>query len=150
DRLLTAFASEAALGVQRAELAQAASHAEALMEADEMKSALMTSISHDLKTPLAGIKTSVSSLLDDSVSWSGDDRLAFLGTIDSQADRLDRVISDILDLNRIESGAIAPALRSTEVLPLLEDVRGRTALVTTDRMLTVETPSHLYVEADES
>ena len=50
--------------MQRAELAQAAAHAEALVQADEMKSALMTSISHDLKTPLAGIKTSVTSLLD--------------------------------------------------------------------------------------
>ena len=69
-----------------------------------MKTALMTSISHDLKTPLAGIKASVSSLLDNSVVWSEEDSAAFLETIDSQADRLDRVISDILDLNRIESG----------------------------------------------
>ena len=92
--------------MQRVELAQAAAHAEALREADEMKTALMTSISHDLKTPLAGIKTAVSSLLDGTVAWSDEDVQAFLETIDSQADRLNRVISDILDLNRIESGVV--------------------------------------------
>ena len=74
DSLLAAFAGEAALGVQRVELAQEAAHAEALRQADEMKTALMTSISHDLKTPLAGIKAAISSLLDDSVDWSEEDR----------------------------------------------------------------------------
>ena len=146
ERLLAAFASEAALGLQRAELAQAASHADALMQADEMKSALMASISHDLKTPLAGIKTSVSSLLDRAVSWSDEDRQAFLETIDSQADRLDRVISDILDLNRIEAGEIAPALHALDVHDLFEDVRERTAFATHDRTLTVQTPGGAFIE----
>ncbi len=150
DRLLAAFASEAALGVQRAELAQAAAHAEALMQADEMKTALLTSISHDLKTPLAGIKTSVSSLLDGTVSWTDEDRRAFLETIESQADRLDRVISDILDLNRIESGAIAPVLRPVEAQALFDEVRERTAMVTSGRPVAVDAPERLAVEADES
>lgn len=150
DRLITAFASEAAMGVQRAELAQAAAHAHALMEADEMKSALMTSISHDLKTPLAGIKTSVSSLLDASVAWSEDDRRAFLETIDSQSDRLNRVISDILDLNRIESGAVAPAPHAVYVASLFEEVLERTMLVTAGRHVIVNVPPDVVVEADES
>ncbi|MDP9238698.1 MAG: ATP-binding protein [Chloroflexota bacterium] len=150
DRLLAAFASEAALGVQRAELAQAAAHAEALMQADEMKSALMTSISHDLKTPLAGIKTSVSSLLDQSVKWTDDDRDAFLETIDSQADRLNRVISDILDLNRIESGVVAPAPRPIEVRWLLEDARERSAIATRGRAVTIDATRDVYVQADPS
>jgi two-component system sensor histidine kinase KdpD len=107
-QLLGAFAGEAALGVQRVELARGAAHADVLRQADAMKSALMASISHDLKTPLAGIKTAVSSLLDEEVRWSDQDRRSFLDTIDSQADRLDRVITDILDLTRIESGARAP------------------------------------------
>jgi two-component system sensor histidine kinase KdpD len=150
DSLLTAFAGEAALGVQRSELAHAAAHADALKQADEMKSALMTSISHDLKTPLAGIKTAVSSLLDNSVQWSDEDKAAFLETIDSQADRLNRVISDILDLNRIESGVIAPALRPIGVRALLEDARDRTALYTRPRVVTVDASSDAFVLADES
>ena len=150
DSLLTAFASEAALGLQRAELAREAEHAGALKQADEMKTALMTSISHDLKTPLAGIKTAVSSLLDTSVDWSDEDKAVFLDTIDSQADRLNRVISDILDLNRIESGVIAPALRPVPVRALLEDARERTALYTRPRVVTVDAPANTSVLADES
>ncbi|HEX5480763.1 MAG TPA: ATP-binding protein [Dehalococcoidia bacterium] len=149
DRLLAAFASEAAQGVQRAELAQAAAHAEALMQADEMKTALMTSISHDLKTPLAGIKTSVSSLLDGAVNWSENDRRAFLETIDSQADRLNRVISDILDLNRIESGVITPNRQPVDAHSLLVEARARTALVTSGREVTVEAEPFPLL-ADES
>ncbi|MHB8377349.1 MAG: sensor histidine kinase [Dehalococcoidia bacterium] len=150
DQLLTAFAGEAALGVQRAELAQAASHADALKQAGEMKTALMTSISHDLKTPLAGIKTAVSSLLDTTVRWSPDDVDAFLSTIDSQADRLNRVISDILDLNRIESGVIAPLVRPADARRLLEEAAERTALVTGDRRVIIDAPPDLHIEADRS
>ncbi len=150
ERLLSAFASEAALAVQRVELASAAAHAEALKQADEMKTALMTSISHDLKTPLAGIKTSVSSLLDESMVWSDDDRRAFLQTIDSQADRLNRVISDILDLNRIESGAIAPALGPVDVRDVFDDASDRVRIVLDGRHLRVDAEPGLVVEADAS
>lgn len=150
DGLLAAFASEAAQGVQRAELTQAAAHAEALMEADEMKAALMASISHDLKTPLAGIKTSVSNLLDGDVAWSDDDRRAFLETIDSQADRLNRVISDILDLNRIESGVISPKLEPLPARSLLEEAAARASLVTGGRAVTIDADPSAVAVADES
>lgn len=150
DRILAAFASEAAQGVQRAELAQAAAYGEALIRADEMKTALMTSISHDLKTPLAGIKASVSSLLGSSVNWSQEDTQAFLETIDSQADRLNRVISDILDLNRIEAGVIAPNLQPVETRVVLDETRARTSLVTSGREVTVDAPPGAIALADES
>jgi two-component system sensor histidine kinase KdpD len=150
EHLLEAFASEAALAVQRVELVQAAAYADALQQADEMKSALMTSISHDLKTPLAGIKASVSSLLDASVNWSDDDRMAFLETIDSQADRLNRVISDILDLNRIESGVLSPTLTPVRVRPLLDEVRSETAMATAGRRVDVAADDELHVRADEA
>jgi two-component system sensor histidine kinase KdpD len=103
-----------------------------------------------LKTPLAGIKTAVSSLLDDTVNWSGDDRRAFLETIDSQADRLDRVISDILDLNRIESGVLTPAMIHLHARSLLADVREATALATAGRKVTVDAPDDIYLSADET
>jgi two-component system sensor histidine kinase KdpD len=150
DRLLAAFASEAALALQRVELAQAAAHADALMQADKMKSALLASISHDLKTPLAGIKTGVSSLLDRSVNWSPEDVQAFLETIDSQADRLNRVISDVLDLNRIEAGAVTPMPRTVRARDLLEEARDRTASVTAGRNVCVDVPIEVRVLTDES
>jgi two-component system sensor histidine kinase KdpD len=150
EDLLEAFAREAALAVQRVELAYEAAHAEALRQADELKTALMASISHDLKTPLAGIKAAVSSLLDRSVSWTQEDVQSFLETIDSQADRLDRVISDILDLNRIEAGAIAPVRRVTEARRLLEEAVERTRTTTAGRRVTVSATEGLLVEADTS
>jgi len=150
EQLLVPFANEAALAVQRVELAAAAAHADALREADEMKTALMTSISHDLKTPLAGIKTSVSSLLDESVDWSPEDRAAFLATIDSQADRLNSVISDILDLNRIEAGVVSAVLRPLVAADLLREAVARTTGPTGGREVTVDATPQLLVEGDES
>jgi two-component system sensor histidine kinase KdpD len=150
EHLLVTFAGEAALAVQRVELAAAAAHAEALREADEMKTALMTSISHDLKTPLAGIKTSVTSLLDKNVKWSAEDVAAFLETIDSQADRLNQVISDILDLNRIEAGVVAPVCRPLAARDLLDEARSRTAASCAGRGVTVDASADLLVLADES
>jgi two-component system sensor histidine kinase KdpD len=150
EELLDAFAREAALGVQRVELAREASHAEALREADEMKTALMTSISHDLKTPLAGITASVSSLLDNSVEWTDEDRASFLETIESQADRLNRVISDILDLNRIEAGVVKATLSDVGVRNLLNEAAERTRLATASRAVGVVAPDELSVRADRS
>jgi two-component system sensor histidine kinase KdpD len=150
EHLLEAFASEAALAVQRVELVQAAAHTDALKQADELKTALMTSISHDLKTPLAGIKTSVSSLLDETVDWSEEDKRAFLETIDSQADRLDRVISDILDLNRIESGTMSPSLQPVHARALLLDARDATRMATSGRRVDVTAADDVFVEADEA
>jgi two-component system sensor histidine kinase KdpD len=150
EDILQAFAREAALGVQRLELAQEAAHAAALREADELKTALMASVSHDLKTPLAGAKAAVSSLLDKSVSWSQEDTDAFLEAIDSQIDRLNRVISDILDLNRIESGVVTPVRRKVNVRHLLEEVVERTRTATAGRSVTMAGPSDLSAETDEA
>jgi two-component system sensor histidine kinase KdpD len=150
ESLLTAVAAEAAQAVQRAELARQAAHAQALREADEMKTALMASISHDLKTPLASIKAAVASVLNKEVAWSDEDIDAFHRTIDSQADRLDRVISDILDLNRIEAGALTPEQAPVPAAALLERAREVTAIETEGRQVTVEAPAALRVVADES
>jgi two-component system sensor histidine kinase KdpD len=150
EDLLNAFAREAALGVQRVELAQEAAHAEALRQADEMKTALMASVSHDLKTPLAGIKAAVSSLLDHSVAWSPEDVASFLETIDSQADRLNRILSDILDLNRIESGVVAPLRKNVSVRDLLEEAVERTRTTTAARTVTIDAPAAAVAYADES
>lgn len=149
-RLLSAVASEAAVAVQRAQLGQAAAHAEALREADELKTALMASISHDLKTPLAAIKAAITSILDRNIAWTQEDMVAFHETIDSQADRLNRVISDILDLNRIEAGTLTPDETPVRVLELLQDARDVTAFETRGRVVTVEAPPELRVLADES
>ena len=76
-------------------------------ESDRLKSALLSSVSHDLRTPLAGIKAAASSLLQKDVQWSEEDRDAFAADIDAEADRLTRLVSNLLDLSRIEAGALA-------------------------------------------
>ncbi len=149
ESLLGAVAAEAALALQRTELARGAAHAEALREADQMKSALMASISHDLKTPLAGIKAAISSILDESVNWSAEDLRAFHRVIDSQADRLDRVISDILDLNRIESGGVHAERAPVRALELLRSAKDATALVTAGRDITINARGDLWLLTDE-
>jgi two-component system sensor histidine kinase KdpD len=150
EQLLSAVASEAALALQRAELAREAAHAQALREADEMKSALMASVSHDLKTPLAAISGAIGSVMDQSVQWSNDDIDAFHQTIASQSDRLNRLISDILDLNRIESGTLKPEQDAVLAEALLEKARDLTAPQTSGREVTVDAEPLLEALTDEA
>jgi two-component system sensor histidine kinase KdpD len=141
-------AGEAALALHRAELAREAAHAQALHDADEMKTALMASISHDLKTPLAGIKAAISSLLDARIRWSEDDVSAFLHTIDAQSDRLNRLISDILDLNRIEAGDLQPDRTNIDVRTLLARAREVTAYEAKGREVIIDAPGGLTAVGD--
>ena len=148
--ILTAIAGEAAVTLHRLALSHEAAHAEALQEADEMKTALMASISHDLKTPLAGIKAAISSLMDRRIQWSEEDVDAFLRTIDSQADRLNRLISDILDLNRIEAGELTPESTPLDAATLLNRAREATAFETLGRQVSIEVPGFVSLMADEA
>jgi two-component system sensor histidine kinase KdpD len=149
-RLLGACAGEAALAAQRVELARAASHAEALREANEMKTALMASISHDLRTPLAGIKAAVTNLLDGAVEWSRDDVRSFLAVIESETDRLDRVITEILDLNRIESGVVTPRIAAVAVDDIIAEAVDRTSAATAGRRVSLAAAPGAHAWADEA
>ncbi len=106
--LLGSFADQAALALERVRLTSEAARAEVLAQSDELKSALLASVSHDLRTPLATIKTSVSSLQDDSIEWPPEARAEFLEAIDEETDRLTRMVANLLDLSRIEGGALRP------------------------------------------
>jgi two-component system sensor histidine kinase KdpD len=150
ERLLEAFAREAALSLQRVRLAQEAAHADVLRQADAMKSALLASVSHDLRTPLAGITAAVSSLNDRSVAWSDADRDAFLRAIETQARLLDSIIGDILSLSRIESGAISPSIESVPVVDMLAAARERTAIATQGRDVSIDADATLEARTDES
>ncbi|MGO8947621.1 MAG: ATP-binding protein [Ktedonobacterales bacterium] len=106
--LFTAFCDQIALAIDRFTLQEQAIHAEALRESDQLKNALLGSVTHDLRTPLAAIQASVGSMLESDVSWSEAERREFLETIESSAYRLSRLVNNLLDLSRLEAGVAEP------------------------------------------
>jgi two-component system sensor histidine kinase KdpD len=104
--VLGTFANQAALAVDRAQLREEALRARLLEEIDRWRSALMGAVSHDLRTPLASIKTAVSSLRQVGTRLDPGDRAELLELIELQSDRLARLVSNLLDMTRIEAGAL--------------------------------------------
>src|SRR5215210_6914415 len=127
QQTLMTFVDQAALALERARMSQEAAQASALAQSDELKSALLAAVSHDLRTPLASIKASATSLLDDSVAWDEETRHDFLQAIDEETDRLTLMVSNLLDLSRIEGGALRPQKDWYDIDELILDVRARLA-----------------------
>jgi two-component system sensor histidine kinase KdpD len=108
DRLLRLFANEGALAIGRARLAQAETAARVLGESDQLKSALLSSVSHELRTPLATIKAAATSLRHGEVPWESETRAELLEIMEEEADHLNRLVGNLLDMSRIEAGALRP------------------------------------------
>ena len=120
QRVLSAFVAQLAAAIDRRRISAQAAQATALAEANELRSALLQAVSHDLRTPLAGIKASASSLRQLDIAWSDFDRSEFLRTIEDETDRLTALVGNLLDMSRIQAGAVAPRTRSVgleEVVP---------------------------------
>jgi two-component system sensor histidine kinase KdpD len=109
QRLLTAFATEVAVAYQQRQLAEAAEAAEPLAEADRLRTALLNAVSHDLRTPIASAKAAVSSLRSRDVHWSEADRDELLANADNALDRLTALVTNLLDLSRLQAGALSVA-----------------------------------------
>ncbi len=137
QQTLMTFVDQAALALQRARLSQEAAQASALAQSDELKSALLAAVSHDLRTPLASIKASATSLLDKSVEWDEETRQDFLEAIDEETDRLTLMVSNLLDLSRIEGGALRPQKDWYDIDELIVDVRARLAPRTRNHPLII-------------
>jgi two-component system sensor histidine kinase KdpD len=127
QELLGSFANQAALALERGLLSEEAAKVAALAESDQLKSALLAAVSHDLRTPLAVTKACVTSLLDQSVYWTDGERDEFLRSIDEETDRLTLLVSNLLDLSRIEGGVLRPDMEWYDISELIEDVFGRLA-----------------------
>ncbi|MGW3357224.1 ATP-binding protein [Streptomyces bungoensis] len=120
-RVLAAFAAQAAVVLDRQRLQQRADEAKALAEGNRIRTALLAAVSHDLRTPLAGIKAAVTSLRSDDVEWSEADQAEFLAAIEEGADRLDHLVGNLLDMSRLQTGTVTPIIRETdldEVIPM--------------------------------
>ena len=114
-RLLDGLAAQAAAALDRDRLRTQAAQAEALAEGNRMRTALLAAVSHDLRTPLASIKASVSTLRQTDVEWTPADEAALLATIEQSADRLDALIGNLLDMSRLTTGSLQPFLRATAI-----------------------------------
>lgn len=119
--LLTTFANSAALAIAQAQLRERAVQAGLLEERDRWRRGLLGSVSHDLRTPLASIKTAVSSLRDREIVLPPSQGEELLETIEAQADHLSRLVSNLLDMTRIESGVLRPQRSLTTVEELVEE-----------------------------
>jgi two-component system, OmpR family, sensor histidine kinase KdpD len=107
-RLLDALIDQAALAIERVYLVEDVDRAKRTIETDRLRSALLTSISHDLKTPLAAVLGAASTLRDLSTGLSDAEKADLLATVIDESERLNRFIANLLDMTRLESGAVVP------------------------------------------
>jgi two-component system sensor histidine kinase KdpD len=142
-RLLDTLAAQARLAVDRAHFVEQAAHAQALAESDRLKSALISSVSHDLRTPLAVIKGAVSTLLAEDVDWDRTTQRTLAQTIDSESDRLNRIVGNLLDMSRIEAGALQVERDWQDIAELIGSVLQRMARQLDDHPVTVEVAPEL-------
>ncbi|KUN74518.1 histidine kinase [Streptomyces canus] len=120
-RVLAAFAAQAVVVLDRRRLQEEAVRARTLAEGNRIRTALLAAVSHDLRTPLAGIKAAVTSLRSDDVEWSEQDQADLLEAIEEGADRLDHLVGNLLDMSRLQTGTVTPLVRETdldEVIPM--------------------------------
>ena len=154
-RLFQTFASQGALALERAWLTQAESRARVLEESDQLKSAILSSVSHELRTPLSTIKAAASSLRGKEVGWDSPARADLVAAIDDEADHLNLLVGNLLDMSRIESGALKPK-REWNILPeIVGSVLARMKNLSTTHQLEFDVPENLplvpvdYVQVEQ-
>jgi len=146
-RLVGAFAAHAAALVDKARLSEAAAEAKPLAEADKLRTALLRAVGHDLRSPLASAKASVTSLRSDDVDWTESERAELLETADESLDRLSRLVDNLLDLSRLQAGVLPVFTRPMALDEILPAVLGE--LGDSSTKVTVDVPHTLpLVEAD--
>jgi two-component system sensor histidine kinase KdpD len=142
-RLVHTFASQGALALERARLFQAESRAKILEESDRLKGVILSSVSHELRTPLATIKASATSLLSGEVGWDSAARNELLTAIDDEADHLNMVVGNLLDMSRIEAGVLKPRREWNILSEIVGSVLARMRRLTDEHKLVIDLPEDL-------
>jgi two-component system sensor histidine kinase KdpD len=119
QRVLRVLADQLAVALETERLARDAAEAAALAEVDAVRTALLRAVSHDLRTPLASIKAMVSGLRDPSVDWTAEQLAEGLATIESETDRLNRLVGNLLDASRLQIGALAVERRPSDLAEIV-------------------------------
>lgn len=142
-RVLALAADQVAVSLRRDQLRQAATDLEIAHQTDVLKTALIDSVSHDLRTPLASIRATAGGLADAEVDWTDDARRDAASVIDTEAARLDRLVSGLLDLSKITSGGLHPDLEPHELWSVVQPVIDRLRPSLGDRSISVDVPETL-------
>ncbi len=136
-RLVEAFTSQGALALERIRLTQSVNNSRILEESDRLKTSLLNSVSHELRSPLAAIKASVSSLRSGAVNWETSARQDLLETVEEETDHLNLLVGNLLDMSRIESGALKPNLRWNSISEIVRGVAAKMRIQLQDHSLTI-------------
>jgi two-component system sensor histidine kinase KdpD len=115
ERFVLSLLDQGAIAIERAELAAEASEAEALRRSERLRTALLNSISHDLRTPLAGMLGAVTTLMEYGKSLTASVQQDLLESIRDEIERLNRYVGNLLDMTRLEGGGVAPRTQSTDL-----------------------------------
>jgi two-component system sensor histidine kinase KdpD len=142
-RMLHAFAAQGAVALERTALAQAETRAKILEESDRLKSSLLSSVSHEFRTPIATIKAATTSLLIEDIPWETSARIDLLNTMDEEVDYLNYLVGNLLDMSRIEAGALRPNKEWNILSEILEDILSRMHRVLSGFQLDVRLPDDL-------
>ncbi len=143
DRLLKAAASQTALAFERVMLAQSETRAKVFEESDRMKSVLLSSVSHELRTPLATIKAAIGSLRSGAVSWEAPAREELLAAVEEETDHLNHLVGNLLDMSRIEAGALHPHRRWNVLADILAESLAHMRRAADGHVLEVDVPDDL-------
>ncbi len=149
------FLDQAASVIERARLRRESLQIELLKRTDALRAALLSSVSHDLRTPLSSIKAAASSLLQEDVQWDEEARRSFALAIEHEADRLNRLVGNLLDMSRIEGGALKPEKEWYPVDELIHDVLDHMQPVLQGRTVQTHLPDDLppveldYLQMDQ-
>lgn len=142
-RLMDALTDQAALAIERVHLVEDLDNARLAVEADRLRQALLTSISHDLKTPLASIMGAAGTLKEFSGVLDKPTKEELLGTVLDEAERLNRFIANLLDMTRLESGAVSPNFGRHDVNEIVGSALARAKKILTGHRIEVDLPPDL-------
>jgi two-component system sensor histidine kinase KdpD len=142
-RLLEAFASQAALAIERAQLAESARQMQLSQETEKLQTALLNSISHDLRTPLVSITGAISILREQRAHLDEATVQGLLDTAGEEADRLNRLVGNLLNMSRIEAGAMRVLMEPVDVQDLIGSALEQIADRVRERKISVNIPASL-------
>lgn len=142
-RVIAAAADQIAGSLERDRLRREATSAEISRRSEAIKSALLDSVSHDLRTPLASVRAAAGMLMDPAVEWPPDKRREIASSIDREAEWLNRLVTNLLDMSRVEAGELRPNLGVFALPDLISEALARTDIASRGYTVTVDVPQDL-------